>query len=74
MPEERRSPHPEVMSVLSRLEERSEHTMASLERLDKHLERHDKRIDGVEKRNYKMIGGLTVAALVWGWASKHITF
>jgi hypothetical protein len=72
--EERRSTHPEVMAVLARLEERSEHTQLTMGEIKASIGRHGTRIDIVEKRNYKMIGGLTVAALVWGWVSKHISF
>ena len=72
--EERRSPHPDVMAVLARLEERSKNTQNTMGEIKDSIGKHDMRINTVEKRGYKMMGGLTVAALVWGWASKHLTF
>jgi hypothetical protein len=74
MTEERRSPHPDVMAILARLEERSVHTQRTMGEIKSSINIHDKRIDSVEKKSYKLMGGLTVVALVWGWASKHITF
>lgn len=80
-PNERRQPHPELMTAIgqlnvtaARLDERVASMQGDVGDIKGQLDKHDERLTTVEKRGQKMLGGVAVIAVVWGWVSKHLTF
>ncbi|MEK9909160.1 MAG: hypothetical protein VW498_02230 [Candidatus Thalassarchaeaceae archaeon] len=81
MTNEKRSPHPELMSAIgqlnvtaARLDERVASVQTDVSSIKKQLDKHDDRLTNIEKRGNKIMGGVAVLAIFWGWVSKHISF
>lgn len=79
--EERSAPHPELMSLIgqlnvtaARLDERVASMQNDVGEIKGQLNKHDDRLSSVERRGNKIMGGVAVLAIFWGWVSKHISF